>query len=803
MLAYDFREWEPPCVAPVRKIVGSGTWGASHHRLTAVAYNAIASGRTASWRQWAGTCPPDASRCEECTEEHDRCSAREVHLAAQAATTPCTYDAEALLLLCWNNSDPLATEDVLQMVQWGAHSLYFGSRCWSRVVVRNHDSFEERLEEVGASLLREANLGWYYFSENLGPQPTDNYVAPPKAAVEKKPKNGKKRPPRIIVNASALTRGSDGRSQKVNDKMFKLHTPLDSTPDLVARMVAEIELVKCGKKRATGWSACQGDFDDGFSSLAVHPLDYHLSGSIIPWEVYQEVKSGLDSPARARWKKADTMLGDRRMCKGGDNPSHVCGYITRLNNGRDKNPHIFGKLGRVVKEGASRFAGARSLGSMLDLQWLALYVDDYNYFGPDVTFEVRADRIQLFFVLAAIGVSKEEWGKLFALIGYLWDLRQMQQGKVRIGVSGEKRQKAADTLHQLMVSVAGVSARDVSKGVGRARHCFTVTPVAYALLKPLYMVLKSKLACVHNLRERLSAKHDAVLPWPVKRKGRPLHLHVGLFVSWYMLDGAEDEMVDLYSAYGQPCRHIWLWADTSRGNSKESDYGLPHTGYTYGCSDGDIQPPEFADQEHRATMLRRGLVVHSARVAALAVRGKSISTSYVEGAGIASAIDALPEVITQGAHLHVKNDSKVFLEGAEAGGMRLCPETHAVHVCALAAAARKGIVKINFGHVMRDEVDLEDSTSKKEVECGPGAKVSTSYGLEMFLCGLWNVAVATPRLEKILRAHHEHLSRALDAQLAGATSTDAVVECVLNPEQCAGGGREAAAVDLGLRSWLK
>ena len=119
----DFRTWEPPTWEPVRRIVGCGPWGQSVHRLTAPACDRTAKSRTASWRQWAGTCPPDAERCGKCVAGHDHGKAFAVQCAAQAATKPCDNDPVGLLLLTWRVADPLLVEDLLQCTQYVGRAL--------------------------------------------------------------------------------------------------------------------------------------------------------------------------------------------------------------------------------------------------------------------------------------------------------------------------------------------------------------------------------------------------------------------------------------------------------------------------------------------------------------------------------------------------------------------------------------------------------------------------------------------------------------------------------------------------------
>ena len=779
LLTLDFRTWEPPTWAPVRRIVGCGPWGQSVHRLTAPAYNKIARGRTASWRQWAGVCPPDAERCRKCVEGHDHGKAFAVQRAAQAGTKPCENDPVGMLLLTWRVADPLLVEDLLQCTQWGAHSLYFGSRAWKRVSPENHKSFEDRRDQVGASLLREANLGWYWFSPSLGKVPLENFVAPPKAAVDKKPKVGKdgeriQRPPRIIVNASKVVMDGNGTRQVLNDKAFKLAMPLDSTPALVARVVGELKRIREARgKGAESWENYQGDFVDGFSSRPLHPADYHLSGSTIPCEVFEDMQTGLSAETRARWREADAILGEQPPTK---QPSYVCGVLTRLNNGGDKNPAIFGKYGRVIKEAASRYMGAQTLDDILYRRWLTLHVDDYDCFGKNDTFEARVAALREFFEKAGIRKSKEFIGKVFELIGYLWDIRDMGQGDAYIGVSSEKRIKAAEAVTAVTDCKKGSTARLDCQGAGRVFHCLVAAPVARTLLRPLHRLIKQKLAVLGGRNLAVAEKYDVKVPWGKRRRLKPLQLWASLYALKALMLTEGKMMVNIYSAYGQPRQHVWVWVDTSRGNSHESDFGLPQTGFTFTTTQKamcNMGPGE------RLVKCQKGIVAHSAALTALAVRGEAISTSHVEGVGVGEALAHVPAAEVQGAHVHIMNDSKVFMDGAEKNGTPLGGANYAVYAWLAVIAARLGAAKLTCHHVARDEVALEDGISKQASMRTAEVKIYESAGASEFLWSFWRQAAHTTHLRPSLLREQPNVEMLLDNALPTCTTTDEVVSfCV-------------------------
>jgi hypothetical protein len=393
-----------------------------------------------------------------------------------------------------------------------------------------------------------------------------------------------------------------------------------------------------------------------------------------------------------------------------------------------------------------------------------------------VSFDERVAALREFFTKAGTRKAKEFMGKRFELVGYLWDIRNMGKGDACIGVSKEKRTKAVEAVTAITECAKGSTARLDCQGAGRVFHCLVAAPVARTLLRPLHRQIKQKLAVLRDRQLSMTAKCDVPLPWGERRGQKPVQLWASLHALKALMRTTGKMMVNIYSAYGQPRQHVWVWVDTSRGNSHESDFGLPQTGFSFTITSGatcSMGPDE------RRERCRKGIIAHSASLTALAVRDEAMSTSHLEGVGVAEALAHVPAPEVQGAHVHVMNDSKVFMDGAERDGKPLGGANYIVYAWLATIAARMGAAKLTCHHVERDEVALEDAISKHASMRTAEVEIHQSAGAGEHLWGFWRQAADTPHLRPSLLREQPNVLNLLNKKLPNCVTTDEVMSfCV-------------------------
>ena len=157
----------------------------------------------------------------------------------------------------------------------------------------------------------------------------------------------------------------------------------------------------------------------------------------------------------------------------------------------------------------------------------------------------------------------------------------------------------------------------------------------------------------------------------------------------------------------------------------------------------------------------------------------AMSTSHVEGVGVGEALAHVPAAEVQGAHVHIMNDSKVFMDGAEKNGTPLGGANYAVYAWLAVIAARLGAAKLTCHHVARDEVALEDGISKQASMRTAEVKIYESAGASEFLWSFWRQAAHTMHLRPSLLREQPNVEMLLDDALPTCTTTDEVVSfCV-------------------------